>query len=393
MLQGIFNSPAGKNLKLFSLVKGRHLIIDFFATWCIPCIKALPEIQKMQQSYSKRLLILPVTAEQPTILNQFFKAQPQLASTLNYLPDDRILRSYFPHRMVPHEVWVDSNGIIKAITGGQALNSQIIDAFLSDKVVDAPQKVDDLKVNVRQPLFINGNGGSDTTYSYRSVSSKYLPGGLGTSSIKAEGDKIKRFTSINATALNLFTRAFSKYKLLVYNWNWIVADVADSSKLTYRPHPLTQKWKEENMICYELSFKKAIPDSLFFSYMMQDLNRLFDLSCEVKKKMVLCNVITRAQQDNTVLQSKTTKISGAYTGKMRNQPFARLVDLLCNYKNAIPVVDETGINFNVDMDLDFGLDLRYPAEIDKIKDTLRKYGLVMSQQMRLIDVMYIKDKS
>jgi len=37
-----------------SALRGRVVLIDFFATWCFPCIGEIPLLQRLQASYSKR---------------------------------------------------------------------------------------------------------------------------------------------------------------------------------------------------------------------------------------------------------------------------------------------------------------------------------------------------
>jgi thiol-disulfide isomerase/thioredoxin len=43
-------SPSGKTVALSSL-KGKVVLIDFWATWCSPCIKEQPELAKLYRKY------------------------------------------------------------------------------------------------------------------------------------------------------------------------------------------------------------------------------------------------------------------------------------------------------------------------------------------------------
>lgn len=43
--------PEGEKISLASL-KGQVVVLDFWATWCPPCVRAMPEIQKIHEAYA-----------------------------------------------------------------------------------------------------------------------------------------------------------------------------------------------------------------------------------------------------------------------------------------------------------------------------------------------------
>lgn len=47
---------AGKKVKL-SDFKGKYVFIDFWASWCGPCIRAIPEVKKLQQKFKDKGLV------------------------------------------------------------------------------------------------------------------------------------------------------------------------------------------------------------------------------------------------------------------------------------------------------------------------------------------------
>ena len=51
----------------FAEFRGRALLINFWATWCAPCIKEMPSLDRLQAKFPKdKLLILPLSIDGPT---------------------------------------------------------------------------------------------------------------------------------------------------------------------------------------------------------------------------------------------------------------------------------------------------------------------------------------
>lgn len=75
----------GKQITLSEL-KGKNVFLNFFTTWCAPCKKELPDIQKVEQEYKdKDLLVYLVNlGEDENTVKDFFKKNNY---TLNVLMD------------------------------------------------------------------------------------------------------------------------------------------------------------------------------------------------------------------------------------------------------------------------------------------------------------------
>jgi len=55
----------GKDIKL-SDHKGKIVIIDFWATWCPPCRKGIPDLIDIQKRYDKNLVIIGISLDTET---------------------------------------------------------------------------------------------------------------------------------------------------------------------------------------------------------------------------------------------------------------------------------------------------------------------------------------
>lgn len=55
----------GKDIKL-SDYKGKIVIVDFWATWCPPCRKGIPDLIEIQKKYDKKLVVIGISLDTDT---------------------------------------------------------------------------------------------------------------------------------------------------------------------------------------------------------------------------------------------------------------------------------------------------------------------------------------
>lgn len=63
-----FNLPApnGERVKLSALLEKGPVILDFWATWCKPCIKGMPKLEKIHAEYAERgVTVLGINEDGP----------------------------------------------------------------------------------------------------------------------------------------------------------------------------------------------------------------------------------------------------------------------------------------------------------------------------------------
>ncbi|MBI2688177.1 MAG: TlpA family protein disulfide reductase [Acidobacteria bacterium] len=52
--------------KMLAAQKGKVVLVDFWATWCVPCRKELPELAKLEARLkAKGLVLVPISADEP----------------------------------------------------------------------------------------------------------------------------------------------------------------------------------------------------------------------------------------------------------------------------------------------------------------------------------------
>lgn len=54
-------TPNGETFELYSL-KGKYVLVDFWGTWCAPCIAEMPTVKEYQEKYKDELVILGINS-------------------------------------------------------------------------------------------------------------------------------------------------------------------------------------------------------------------------------------------------------------------------------------------------------------------------------------------
>jgi thiol-disulfide isomerase/thioredoxin len=71
-----FTRPEGGELAMAEL-RGRPLLLNFWATWCAPCVKEMPELDRFQQVFAKhRGQVVGLAVDGPTPVREFLKRVP-----------------------------------------------------------------------------------------------------------------------------------------------------------------------------------------------------------------------------------------------------------------------------------------------------------------------------
>lgn len=102
----------GQTITLSSL-RGKLVLVNFWATWCPPCRQEMPSMEQLYQKFAPaglELLAINIEEEGPQVLPEFLKAHPH---SFPVLMDTRaeVQNSYRVFQF-PETYIVDRNGVI-----------------------------------------------------------------------------------------------------------------------------------------------------------------------------------------------------------------------------------------------------------------------------------------
>ncbi len=126
-----FNLKAldGQMINLSDL-KGRFVILNFWATWCVPCIKEMPEFQKAHQSLSPKVQIIGINlAESKEKVGEFVE--------INRLSFPVLLDEYgnvsqeYEVVHLPVTYFITPDGIIRDKIFGGGITEKMIEAKIN----------------------------------------------------------------------------------------------------------------------------------------------------------------------------------------------------------------------------------------------------------------------
>ncbi|WP_421750665.1 TlpA family protein disulfide reductase [Croceimicrobium sp.] len=109
--------------------QNKPLLIDFWATWCAPCIPTLHKMEKWQVEFEGQMEFISVSADSKENLSRFLQSSP-LSIPVVY---DTTHREIFPYRYVPHCVLIDAQGVVRAIGSSKKLNKELLQNLITGK--------------------------------------------------------------------------------------------------------------------------------------------------------------------------------------------------------------------------------------------------------------------
>jgi thiol-disulfide isomerase/thioredoxin len=121
----------GRTLRLDEL-RGRPVILDFWATWCVPCRASMPHLSAMQGRYGTRgLVILGLSVDDgPPQAVRRFAERLRLRFPVA-MASEGMLDDYGPIRSIPTTIFIDRRGrIVRRVVG--YVDEETLEGFIRE---------------------------------------------------------------------------------------------------------------------------------------------------------------------------------------------------------------------------------------------------------------------
>lgn len=104
-------------------MKGDVVLIDFWATWCGPCKKTLPGIERAYRTYKDRgFRVVAVNTDDPVKARKLFDEREL---TMPLVVDDGLTADRYGVTTIPHLVIVDRQGVVRFVHRGETSHATI----------------------------------------------------------------------------------------------------------------------------------------------------------------------------------------------------------------------------------------------------------------------------
>jgi len=108
--------------------RDKVVVLDFWATWCGPCVEKMPTIQTLSEKYEDRAIFVGMNVAEDISLVRDFISRTGFAYHIGLDENSDIFMNLYPSIAIPYLVIINRDGIITHIfTGGSDSMYELID--------------------------------------------------------------------------------------------------------------------------------------------------------------------------------------------------------------------------------------------------------------------------
>lgn len=347
----------------------KPLLLHYWAISCTDAVESLQLLNEWYQKYKNQINIIAVTQQPFEQVQPLFKQLPFLKNfNVPMVYADTALRQWFPHKIVPHNILINTNGKIIAITKFAKIDSIQLNNFIQNLPVNMPYESEILNNDEYysvHPMMITDYAKNKSQMLSYSYISGFRKGYASINYPPALKDSMVHIKIVNQPLKQLFMYTLKNNK---FHKTCIDGDSVLPSGL----------------FAYDLMLKSNdIAKAL--QHMKYDLIKYFNITVEniqKDKKVYVLKWTGEGKPPKSNFQRAFNEKMGD-TIHCRNQTIQNLIDLVL-YKYDEYIINETGNNIKTDIYL--------PASINisLLKEWLNKQGYSLQEEIRSVSTLKFK---
>jgi uncharacterized protein (TIGR03435 family) len=364
-LKKILNKPDGVNPKLEDL-RGKIVILEFWATWCAPCIPAMEHLSRLQKKFEDDLQVIAISAEDEKRLRQYLKKKPTNL-WIGIDSDNTTFEVYAP-KEIPHSVIIDKNGVIAAITYPHEITESKIQKMLSGEPVSFKAK----KRDETKGSDIGQDQVNEKTLFYVCIKPSESPHSY--SHTYQEGEfKERRITAGKLTIPMLYQLAYQipSPKRVIYNLK----------------NPEQYKYENAEKYDFDLIVPQFKKEKLH-EVMIFCLNNSFTLNAKIELKKTKVKVL-KVESPGKLKISDGSETYFAFRGpnfEAKNIAIKKFAEYLENFTD-VPIVDETMLNDKYDIKMEWQFE-----DPTTFYEALKALGLTLEDAERPVEHLVLSNQ-
>jgi uncharacterized protein (TIGR03435 family) len=137
-LKEVLQAPGGIH-GTWGELKGKAVVIEFWATWCGGCVENIPHINDLAEKFASRpLQFISITDETDVDLVKRFLARHPIRGWIAFDADENTFKTYGIEGR-PQTLLVDRSGVVQAITNPTSVTPQVLEDLLAGKPLNFPE--------------------------------------------------------------------------------------------------------------------------------------------------------------------------------------------------------------------------------------------------------------
>ncbi|MBX3353235.1 MAG: redoxin domain-containing protein [Phycisphaeraceae bacterium] len=132
-LKEITNAPADAPRTLEEL-RGKVVVLEFWATWCGPCVAAIPHLNEIHDQFAERddVVFLAVTDEPPETTRQFLEHR-SMKFPIAHDDNGATFRAYGV-RAIPRTIIINQSGVVAGVVHPKSLTRETLRGYIEGQM-------------------------------------------------------------------------------------------------------------------------------------------------------------------------------------------------------------------------------------------------------------------